>query len=110
MSQEKIYSANKTLRKIKNPLAYEVRKIQILIRQLDHKLSLDPGSVPIKEYIALLAVHTEKVSKLKKEGWPNEDNDKEGMAEVSGEIPEGTGKVKAVGVDSRVLPENPFAR
>jgi hypothetical protein len=106
--KSKPYQVDKNLRKIKNPLAYEVRLLQMYLRRVNRGLSLNPLFVDAKDYVYLLEVHTQKVAKLKKEGWPRGEDSKDGNdeGEVESEVhestAEGTRKAGLPRVDSDI--------
>ena len=99
------YAVDRNLRRINNPLAYEVRFLQMYIRRIHRCLALDPLYISAKDYTELLEVHTKKVLELQKKGWPNSDkrNDKEEMeGEVLVDTAEGTRKAGLPRVDTDI--------
>lgn len=109
----KDYKPDKTLRNVSDPLAYEVRKLQMAIRAVDKELFANPGKINIKDYLFLLETHTKKIKELKKTDYfqrKGVDNDEERVdSEVSLEEGEETnGEGVSSGVDSGVRAKNPF--
>lgn len=109
----KTYKPDKTLRNVGDPLAYEVRKLQMTIRAVDRELFANPGKINIKDYLFLLETHTKKIKELKKTDYfvrKGINNDEERVdSEVSleeGEAANGEGV--SPGLDSGVRTKNPF--
>lgn len=108
------YKPDKTLRNLPNPLAYEVRKIQMAIRAIDKELYKNPSKINIPAYLDLLKAHTEKLAMLKKTDYFNRkgvDNDEEAMAEEVSLSEDTAGACEEVspGVDSRISAHDTFA-
>lgn len=110
---KKEYTPDKTLRNVSDPLAYEVRKLQMAIRAVDKELFANPGKINIKDYLFLLETHTTKIKSLKQTDYFKRkgiENDEERVdSEISlEEGEEGTGEEVSSGVDPGVRTENPF--
>jgi len=113
---KKVYKPDKSLRMIKEPLAYEVRKIQMLIRACDRKLYEDPSKINLKDYTAVLELHTTKLKNLKSSGYTFKKNNIEGeddeetvVDEISvSEAEETISEGASSSVDLRISAEDTF--
>lgn len=83
--QEARYHPSKHLRIVDDPLAYEIRKMQIAIRVIDRLMIDAPEKVKWADYGEMLSKHTELMTRFKKQrGIKNEESlDSKGMEKAT---------------------------